>query len=220
MNVTPAQIQSVQRTWRHVCKERGWQADDRAFRLEKFSEILGRQVDSLTTVERIAECTKLMTGLKCLLGVSVKAGIEAGDTSINDGRVLRFQIINDLVPCLELYLEDVRGYITSIMEDKNRWWKIDRPARDITLNDLEARPVFRFSKRAGKMIEFPSQLQQMQYTLTARLNALRNAAGDSIHEMRLKAKLPCGCAKCARQNVSLAPVPAAALEIEPERVPF
>ena len=207
MTVSSSQIQSIQRTWRQVCKDRGWQQNDRAFRLAKFSELLGRPLDSLTHVERIAECTKLMNGLKAMLGVSVKAGIEAGDTSINDARVLRFQIVTEIVPCLELYREDVCAFMGKIMADKNRWWKIDRPVRDITIDDLDARPTIRRDSSPG-----PSQLQQLQWTLTARLNELRKASGDTIHVMKIKAGVPCACALCRGTRVA---VSAGDPELEP-----
>jgi hypothetical protein len=195
MTVNANQIQSIQRTWRQVCKDRGWQPNDRAFRLTTFSELLGRPLDSLTHVERIAECTRLMNGLKAMLGVSVRAGIEAGDTTINDARVLRYHIATEIIPCLELYLADAAAYVTEIMADKNRWWKIDRPVRDITLDDLDAKPTWR-NGRPG-----PSQLQQLQWTLSARLNELRKSARHTIHDMRIAAKLSCTCSRCNRASL-------------------
>jgi hypothetical protein len=219
MNVTPAQIQSIQRTWRAVCKDRQWNASDRTFRLGKFSEILGRAVDTLTTVERIDECTKLMKELTAMLGVSVQAAREADDLTINRARVLRNQIAGELVPCLELYLEDVPGYITSIMEDKNRWWKIDRPAREITIMDLTATPSRKFDLKTQQMKEWPSQLEQLQYTLAARLNSLRNKAGHTIHDMRTRAGLHCSCSKCVSRRNQAALTPGVILNHLPANEP-
>ena len=152
--------------------------------------------DSLTKVDRVDGFTKVLKELQVLQGVDVNAGIEADDLTINKARTIRHFILTNLVPCLELYVADVRGYLTSIMEDKNRWWKIDRPARDITLMDLDAKPVHRWDVKTKSMKDFPSQLEQMKWTLTARLNSLRKDSGDTVHEMRLRAKLECACAAC------------------------
>jgi hypothetical protein len=44
-------------------------------------------------------------------------------------RVLNELLVLQLVPCLELYLADVRGYLTAIIEDKTRHRQTDRPTR-------------------------------------------------------------------------------------------
>ncbi|MDE2020943.1 MAG: hypothetical protein KGJ13_11455 [Patescibacteria group bacterium] len=196
MKITAAQRTVIMKLWGRVCKDRGWKASDREFRLGKFGEIIGRPITSTDDIGRIDECTKLMKELSALLGVDVQAAREADDLTINRARVLFHQICGELVPCLELYIADVRGYLTAIMEDKNRWWKIDRPARDIKITDLTARPIRKWDFKTRSMKEFPSQLEQLQYTLAARLNTLRNQAGDSIHDMRTRAGLGCNCSKC------------------------
>jgi hypothetical protein len=62
--------------------------------------------------------------------------MEADDPTINQARVQRNYILTELIPCLELYVADVAGFIAEIMEDKNRWWKLDRPTRGMSLLDL------------------------------------------------------------------------------------
>ena len=163
--------------------------------------------DSLTKVDRVDGFTKVKMELLVLQGVSVKAGIESEDLTINKARTIRHFIVTDLVPCLELYVADVRGYMTSIMEDKNRWWKIDRPARDITLMDLDAKPVYRHDKKTGELKTWPSQLEQMKWTMAARLNTLRKDTGDTIHDMRLRAGLKCVCAVCCGRAVAASVLP-------------
>lgn len=200
MNITPEQRKTIMILWGRVCKDRGWKQSDREFRLAKFSELIGREIKSTNDVGRIDECTKLMKELTAMLGVSVAAAIEADDLTINRARVLRNQIAGELVPCLELYVEDVGSYIASIMEDKNRWWKIDRPVRDITMMDLTATPIRKWDVKIKALREWPSQLEQLQYTLAARLNTLRNKAGDTVHDMRTRAGVPCGCSKCVAQR--------------------
>lgn len=185
MTITDSQRTSIMITWTSVCKDRGWKSGDRALRLSTFSKLVGRSLASTNDVERIQECTKLMKELQVMLGVSVQAAREADDLSINAARVLRNQILTQLVPCLELYIADVAAYMAQIMEDKNRWWKIERPTTGMTLMDLNA-----------------SQLKQMQFTLSARLNAKRKAAGQTIHEMKIEAGVHCNCSPCnkARWN--------------------
>lgn len=176
---------------------------------------------SLTEVDRTDGFTKVKNGLLVLIGASIQAGMEVGDPTLNKARNYRHVIMNELTPCLALYVEDVPGYITAIMEDKNRWWQIDRPACDITLEDLDAKPIFRQVKGRSEPKEFPSKLEQLVMTLAARLNVLRNKAGHDIHTMKITAGVPCGCKRCSKQAAlaSLPPLPpgpdsqAAAVEV-------
>jgi hypothetical protein len=201
MKITLAQRITIMKLWQRVCKDRDLKASNRAQRLATFSQIVGRMLDSTDDVGRVDECTKLMKGLEAMLGISLQAARESDDTTINKARVLRYQIINELVPCLELYISDVRAYLAEIMADKNRWWRIDRPAREIQITDLDATPIIRTDKLTGQLREFPSQLEQLQYTLTARLSAKRKEAGHTVHDMRTRAKVHCACAKCQHERV-------------------
>lgn len=198
MTITNSQRTRIMQLWQKACKERGWKASDRDFRLEMFSEMIGRTITSTDEVERLDECTKLMNELRVLMGVSVRAGLEVGDPALNQARVLRNQILTEIIPCLEVYVSDVRAYLTEIMADKNRWWKIDRPECDITIMDLDAKPIIRRDRKTGEIREFPSQLKQIQYTLSARMNSKRKEAGHTIHEMKVQAGVPCTCAECSR----------------------
>ena len=242
MTITVPQRTSLMILWSKVCKDRGWKASDKALRLAKFSEIIGRPIASSDQIERIDECTKLMKELQAMLGVSVQAALEADNLYINRARVLRNVILTELVPCLELYVADVNAYIAEIMEDKNRWWKIDRPSRGMTLMDLSAEPIRKFDFKTRTMKEFPSQLDQMVYTLSSCLNGsgkvragkksrlgFRVAANDTLHDMKTKAGIPCGCVDCSRAKISMnaGPVvadPSAAVqanaEPEPVEQPF
>lgn len=178
----------------------GWTKTNRLSAPEieaKRKEFLARcGFDSLTKVDKVAGFTKVLNELLVLQGFSLKAARESDDPTINQARVARNYILTDLVPCLELYVADVAGFMSEIMEDKNRWWKIDRPARSMTLMDLDAKPVYRTDRATGELKEFPSQLKQMIYTLSARLNDKRKEAGDTIHEMKIKANVPCTCSLC------------------------
>jgi hypothetical protein len=231
MNLTPSQLRRFWQEWPKSCKAMNWTRTAGLTTAEidaKRKEFLaGCGFGSLTQVDRVAGFTKVLKELLVLQGVDLSAAREADDPSINRARVLRNKILTELVPCLEIYVEDVNGYITEIIEDKNRWWKIDRPARGMTLMDLDAQPIFRRDRETGELKEFPSQLDQMVYTLSACLNGsgkmrkgkksrlgFRVAAGQTIHEMKIKAGVPCNCALiCQRAGVNLVaplPLPAAA----------
>lgn len=200
MNLTPAQVQRFWREWPKSCNAMGWTKSNgmNAAQIDaKRKEFLLRcGFDSLTKVDRINGFTKVLNELLVLQGTDLKAARESDDLTINAARVARHFILTDLIPCLELYVADVAGFMAEIMEDKNRWWKIDRPSRGMTLLDLDAKPVYRTDRATGKMMEFPSQLKQMIFTLSARLNSKRQEAGDTVHEMRMKAGLTCSCAVC------------------------
>ena len=206
MNLSDDQVRWFWREWPKSCEAQGWTRAKGMSAKEidaKRKEFLLRcGFDSLTKVDRVDGFTKVIRELQVLQGVSVQAGLEASDLTINQARTIRHFILTDLIPCLELYVPDVRGYLTSIMEDKQRWWKIDRPTRDITLMDLDAKPIYRRDKKAGELKTWPSQLEQMKFTLAARLNTLRGAAGDSVHTMRLRAGLNCACAVCLGRRVA------------------
>jgi len=183
--ITPAQRIVIIRLWSQVCKDRSWKASDRDLRLAKFSELLGREIPSMDDIERIDECTKLMKSLKAMLGTDLNAARESDDQTINQARVIRSQILDNLIPCLELYIEDVRAYLTTIIESKNRYRQTDRPTRELTLMDLDAR-----------------QLKHIQYTLAGRLNTLRNKKGETIHQMKTRAMVYCTCSECTKGRAS------------------
>ena len=190
MILSPAQVQRFWREWASTCKVMSWTRDAglTAGQIDAHRKEFLRQCgfDSLTAVDRTAGFTKVLNELQVLQGTSLKAAHEAVDPSLNECRILRHNILTQLIPCLELYIEDVRGYLTEIVEAKTRYRKTDRPMREQTLMDLSA-----------------GQLRQIQFTLSARLNDKRRAAEDSIHDMRTRASVPCSCAKC-RQPVDSA----------------
>ena len=206
MNLTTEQVNLFWREWPKSCKAMGWTRANGMSAKEidaKRKEFLARcGFDSLTKVDRLDGFTKVKNELLVLQGVSLKAAQETVDPALNQARVLRNVILTEIVPCLELYVPDVRKFITDIMEDKNRWWKIDRPVREMTLMDLDAKPIYRHDKKTGELREYPSQLKQMLYTLNDCLHGsgqikngkkkrlgFRVAAGHSVLEMRTKAGL-------------------------------
>lgn len=183
MILSTAQLQLFWREWANTCRAMHWTRDagltaDQINQHRK--EFLAKcGYDSLTKVNRTDGFTRVISELRVLQGVDLKAAREAGDPSLNEARVFRNKILAEIIPCLELYMDDVRGYLTTILAEKFRWHKTDRPDREPTLMDLDGR-----------------QLKQILFTLSARLNSKRKDAGDSIHDMRTRAGLDCDCSDC------------------------
>jgi hypothetical protein len=207
MKLSEDQVKLFWREWPKACAVMRWTraAGMSAKEIDaKRKEFLLRcGFDSLTKVDKLDGFTKVKNELLVLQGVSLKAGLEATDPTLNQARVLRNQILTEIIPCLELYRgEKLVTDIADIMEDKNRWWKLDRPVRGMTLMDLDARPITRTDRKTGEVKFMGSQLSQMQWTLSRWLNDLRNTAGDTIHQMRTKAGVPCACAICRAMAVS------------------
>jgi len=181
MKITEAQRWKVLKLWSQVCKDRGWKPSDRNLRLTSIGKIINRELRTLDDLGRMDECTKVLKELEAMLGVNVDAGLEANDLTINKARTYRNVITSQILPCLALYEPDPPAYMRSVMEDKNRWWKIDRPQCGLTLDDLSAGP-----------------LKQLLMTLNARLHSKRKAARQTIHEMKIAAGVDCGCAECQK----------------------
>jgi len=210
MNLTTEQVNLFWREWPKSCKAMGWTRANGMSAKEidaKRKEFLARcGFDSLTKVDRLDGFTKVKNELLVLQGVSLKAAQETIDPALNQARVLRTQILTEIIPCLELYRgEQLVADLAGIMEDKNRWWKLDRPARGMTLMDLDARPIYRTDKTTGGQKYMGSQLSQLQWTLSRWLNELRNQAGDTIHGMKMKANVPCTCAACRGTRPAVVP---------------
>lgn len=202
MNLSGDQVKTFWSMWAKACRRQGWTAAKGMSTAEveaKRKELIARcGFASLTQVDRMDGFTRLKNELLLLISdnTDLKAAAETENPELNEARVLKHKILNELMPCLALYEEDVAGYLTSVMEDKNRWWKIERPASQISMEDLDAKPIYRYKN--GQRMEFPSTLAQLMMTLWARVNSKRAAAGHSGHDMRTLAGVVCHCAKCRK----------------------
>ncbi len=188
MTITKAQRWKILELWTKVCKDRGWKTSDRALRLATIGKFIGRDLATLDDIGRLDECTKVMAELEAMLGVSLRAAQESIDPSRNRKRNWKWLIANEALPCLAIYpLEAPMGdvgayqYLVKVMTDKSRYRKTDRPDSEPTLEDFDARTV-----------------EQIYWTLNARLNDKRKAAGHTGHDMCVAASVRCKCAKCRR----------------------
>lgn len=132
--------------------------------------------------------------------------------------------IDELLRCLALYprqaggepmgLAGAEAYALEIVRDKFNRGSV----RQITaIEDLDDKPRTRVDSR-GDLIELPSQVQQLIMDLSRNLNQFRNAAGDTIHQMKTSAQVRCTCAACRRQTARR--VRAAAPEMAAANEPF
>jgi hypothetical protein len=214
MILAPKQVKEFWRLWPQACSANGWTRENgmTAAAIDaKRKEVLREcGFNSLTEVDRRDGFTKVKNKLLVLIGVSVQAGVEANDpVAHNNARIHRHVIETEILPCLALYVEDVTGYVATVIAGLTRHYKTDRPTRPPTLSDLDIYPAIAQRRTTNptccapdgrRVVPGPSQLEQCLMTLSARLNALRKAAGDSIHDMKTKAGLECNCAQCCRRR--------------------
>ena len=80
--------------WHGACRSQHWNPSDREFRLAKLSEIVGRKIASTDDIERVDEFTKVKNELLILQGVSLQAGIEGSDTTVNKSSQKLFRAWN------------------------------------------------------------------------------------------------------------------------------
>jgi hypothetical protein len=188
MKITKAQRWKILELWTKVCRDRGWKVGDRSLRLATIGKFLGRDLLTLDDIGRLYECTKVMAELEAMLGTSLRAGLEAADPSRNQKRNWKWLIANEALPCLAIYpLDQPMGdtgayaYLVEVLAGKSRYRKTDRPESEPRLEDFDARTV-----------------ELIYYTLWARLNSKRKAAGHSGHDMCIAAGVECRCAACTR----------------------
>ena len=194
--------------WPAACRAQGWDKDDRDLRLRVLSDAVKRPLESASDLDNRGDIDDVKSHLQALTD-NLAAAVETGDRTIGEARRLRHVILAEKIPCLALYEENSAGYLQTIITGLVRWNKTDRPTRPPTLDDLDAKPTFKRRPPVYELREGPSQLAQALMTINARLHAKRKAAGHTIHDMKVAAKVPCTCTRCARAAAA-SPVPAAA----------
>lgn len=126
---------------------------------------------------------------------SQPANLKGQVRQIQQPRARALRKVAELVACLELYHPNAEGFVNEIVRDKFVHGSVQTLP---TVADLSHEPRV-VTDRAGKLQERPSQLQQLIMTLGRAVNGkngYRARAGDSVHDMLLKAGLKCGCKQC------------------------
>ena len=161
--------------------------------------------------------------LLLMLADNLNATDEHGKPERGHGRRWR-DVLADHIKCLALYpgqqpmgLAGAQAFVQTIINDK---FNHNRQFQTMTLEDVDDRPRFIENKRTGRIEEKPSQMEQLLWTVNARLNGkngYRAKAGHSMHDMYTAAGLPCACRAClsAAAVASLSPLERAQLGLPP-----
>lgn len=196
MKATRDQIIFLKATlWPDACEAQQWNVKDRALQMQVLSSIVGRTIESSNELEKIKEFGLVKRRLLELAG-NLDGPLD--NAPEDEARRLRHHIRTELLPCIALYVPDAEKYLREIINDGIHH---GRRVEQRGLDELTARPRVRFDARLGDFRESPGELQQVIMTLNGRLNSahppgLRNRAGDSLHDMRIKAGVGCGCKVC------------------------
>lgn len=201
MLLSKSQSQRFWREWSAACRYQGWKETLSADEIDaKRKELLARcGFKSLTLVDKTSGFDRVLAELRALQD-DLQRTVETEDPTIGAARRFRAVILQEIIPCLALYEDDANVYLTTVISGLVRWNKTDRPERDPTLEDLDAKPTFKKSA-SGQWREGPSKLEQAMMTLNARLHTKRRDAGDTIHDMKLRAGVACDCKICSQPHL-------------------
>lgn len=177
--MTPAQTKLYWREWAAVRR-----VDTTADRHALHVRALGREVSSKAFTNR-----QLDAVLGVFRAVARPADVGAQMRQQDQERERHLYAIGQQLRCVALYREP-ESYLARVIKDKFRGAK--------SLDDLGDKPRIRCLPGTTDLQEGDSDLMMLRYTLAARLNDLRNEAGDSIHQMKTKAGVRCDCAVCSK----------------------
>ncbi len=168
MKMTDAQWGLYLDLWNKAARAQGWPVSSRAHRLAVHREVFGREV-SAKEIDRKAGFDAIKAKFLELAG-SVDGAIEAEHPEIGEARRWRV-VIGESIAALALYTEDADGYVSALVRDM--FGRFD------AWEDL------------GIEERYPggdSETELVMKTLAARVDGLRRQAGDTVAEMRRKAK--------------------------------
>lgn len=190
------------RLWAKACKAQAWNkaggmksAEVDAMRKAVTREVLGKDVSSKDFTND--QFTKIKAKFLELAG-DLDGAMEVNQPT--KGKARNFlHVIAEQKKCLALYVDgSVEAYVEQVIRDKfNRGRRSER----MQVESLSNEPGF----NTRFMRETPSELAQLVMTLAARLNTMRNEAGDTIHDMKTKSGVLCGCARCCRARALQSP---------------
>jgi hypothetical protein len=153
----------------------------------------------------------------------LQGAIEDGNTDLDKKRRLLWVMRRRLFPQLALYVPDnPERYVEAILKERFKLFKGISTPDDLSVQSrigTDGKPK-------------PSPLLMLIMTFSARIDAMRQAAGDSVHAMNQRAHTPCkrGCHECAISAASdanidveeseLAGEAEAVLSVETDENPF
>lgn len=177
--MTPAQTKLYWREWAAVRR-----IDPAADRHALHRQALGREVSSKALTNR-----QLDAVLGVFRSVSRPADVGAQLRQEDQERTRHLFAIEQLLRCVALY-RDADAYLARVIKEKFRG--------ATSLDALGDKPRIRCRPGSTDLQEGDSDLQMLRFTLAARLNVLRDEAGDSIHGMKAKAGVRCDCSVCMK----------------------
>lgn len=199
---TKQRIHLMAELWPNACQAQKWNRNDRELRLRVLSQAVGRPLKSASDINERDEFDAVKRHLLTLAdNVSGAMRTPAGDEARRTMTHVR-----ELLRCLELYHDEPGIYVRTLLRG------IKRGAR-VEIGGVEDLGVCLRTATDGTAKI--SELEQFRRTLNARINGktgLRNQAGHSLHDMRLKAGLVCGCSICAPRGAVLVNVGSEELE--------
>jgi hypothetical protein len=189
--------------WPRACAAQRWNKTDPAKRYAVFAQVLGhipRHATKLARAENISfndfdqadfDAVKAHCGM---LASNLKATVETDHPEIGDGRRLQHQVEEEtkcLAACLDAINEHegkeplgyagATAYCRAILQNK---FHVEH------VGDLSAQPKLQDSGRK------PSELLRFLMTLRTTLQSKRAKARLTVHDMRLRARIPCYCRIC------------------------
>lgn len=171
MKLSKAQVTLFWRLWSQACRAQGWDKFPREEIEVRRKELLrGCGFASLKDVDGKGGFDRVKQAL-LLAQDSVAAGLE--DEDEQEARRLRWVVRKQVLPALGLYVEHPEAYMQRLIADKF----CRGGGRELTLDDLSNSPNVR------DVEESDSDLRQLVWTLTARLDSLRTTFGHSRLEM-------------------------------------
>jgi hypothetical protein len=174
--------------WAEACKWQGWDRlstkDKDAKRKEIMADVFGGP-KSAKDVDKDEEFGKIKARFLLLAG-KVKGGVEDGRPHYDQRRRL-LNVIEQKKKLLAIYTDQSEEYLHVVLKDRFK-----RVNGINSIDDLSAQRVN----------NKPSQLEMLVFTLSARINDMRNQAGHTIHEMNQLAGLTCPstCKMCRLQH--------------------
>lgn len=186
--------------WPKACAAQSWKSSDRALRMRVLSEAVKREITSANDLNSREDIDAVKAHLG-MLADQVAETMETDHPEIGQARRVLANIQDFYLPCLAVYLEPptldhARNYALAIVKDKVKRGPGVLP---LALANLS-----------------PQNLEHLQMTLARTIQTKRKKSGDSLHTMKIKAKVKCTCAQCEpRKRMMIVMEPQRDLENEP-----
>ena len=121
--------------WTKACQANNWPKSDRAFRIAKISEAVGRPIESTSDLNNTTDVDRVFAFLRAAAD-NIAAARELDHPDMGDARRLRWKI-EEIKSQLAAFVENIPAYIAEIIKDKFNHG-ISRRVETLTEDDLSA----------------------------------------------------------------------------------